>query len=189
MYKNGYLELILGCMWSGKSTKLLALYKKYKLSECNPIIINYSEIKNDANVMSTHDNQTVDCLYVSKLSDIFDHHNPTTSSSIDNNKALLINEGQFFPDICEWSSYMVNKKQKIIHIAALDGDFKTKGFNTILNLLPQADSFQKLTAICTICKDGTPAIFTHRTSDNTERILFDASEYTPLCRKCYNKSI
>ena len=187
MNKHGYLELILGCMWSGKSTKLLALYKKYKLSEYNPIIINYSAIKNDTNVMTTHDNQTIDCLYVSKLSEIFDIHNPT--SSIDNNKTLLINEGQFFPDLYEWCSYMVNIKHKVIHIAALDGDFKTQGFDNILNLLPQADSFHKLTAICTRCKDGTPAIFTHRISDNTERILFDSSEYTPLCRKCYNKSI
>ncbi len=188
MYNNGYLDLILGCMWSGKSTKLLSLYKKYKLSEYNPIIINYSEIKNDDDVMNTHDNQTIDCLYVSKLSDIYNINN-TSSHFIDNHKTLLINEGQFFPDIYEWCSHMVNKKHKVIHIAALDGDFKTKGFDNILKLLPQADSFQKLTAICTICKDGTPAIFTHRTSDNTQRILFDACEYTPLCRKCYNKSI
>ena len=188
MDKGGYLELILGCMWAGKSTKLQALYNKYKLSEQNPIIINYCSLQNTNNTMVTHDNTEIECVYVSKLNDIYNIYDTSKDIKL-HNSVYLINEGQFFPDIYVWVKHMVNNLNKTIYIAALDGDYKKVGFTQILELIPECDKIEKLPAICTICKDGTYAIFTKRKTSNKERIIVNDNIYQPLCRKCYNKSI
>ena len=187
MNPNGYLELILGCMWSGKSNRLISLYKKYKLSGYNPVIINFAGIKNQTNTMVTHDNKSCNCIYTHELNGVININNPTTF--LDTKDIILINEGQFYPDIYQWTLFVVNNLKKTVHIAALDSDFQSNPFSNIIKLIPQSDYFKKLTAICAICKDGTPAIFTKRTSSCTKQILFDETQYKPVCRKCFNKSI
>lgn len=178
MNKGGYLELILGCMWAGKSTKLISLFKRYKLCGMDPIVINFSAIKNDSNEMITHDNQKIKCFFVETLSEI----NYDTS-------VYLINEGQFFSDLYQWVTHKINKENKTIYIAALDGDFQRKGFDNILQLIPETDKIEKLPAICSQCKNGTHAIFTKRINSNKEKIVLNDNIYQPLCRICYNKSI
>ena len=93
-YLNAYLELIIGPMFSGKTSKLIEIAKQCKICDIPYIIINHSfddrfnNIKDS--VMSTHDNITITCSYTNKLENIWETLKKT---DID---VILINEGQFF---------------------------------------------------------------------------------------------
>ena len=60
---SGYLELIIGCMWSGKSTKLIEIYEKLIEEGEQPIIINHIIIKNDSSTLVTHNNKKIKCIF------------------------------------------------------------------------------------------------------------------------------
>ena len=91
----GYLELILGPMFSGKTSKLTTIYKKHKLCGNIPLVVNHSldnRYSFTGNELHTHDKYSIPCISINKLQDISDE-------IIDNHKIILINEGQFFEDI------------------------------------------------------------------------------------------
>ena len=98
---------------------------------------------------------------------------------------LLVNEAQFFSDLEEFVKKLLNKNKKI-YICGLDGDFKCKKFGTILDLIPLCDKVTKLSSLCSICKDGTPGIFSKRLSLEEEQTVVGSSNYIPVCRKCYH---
>ena len=175
---SGYLEIIIGCMWSGKSTRLLNIYEQLIKRGENPIIINHKMIKNESSTLTTHDDKKIKCIFLDQL------YNRYIPPDI---KYILINEGQFFPDLYTWVKTMVNTYNKHIYIAGLNGDFEKKGFTNILSLVPECDSIIKLNAICSICSKD--AIFTHRKTSSKEQIIVNSEIYQPLCRNCYNKSI
>lgn len=175
---SGYLELIIGGMWSGKTTRLIDIYNKLINQGENPIIINHSMIQTKTSTMVTHNNQEIKCIFLDQL------YNQYIPEDI---KYILINEGQFFKDLYSWVKIMVNEYNKHIYIAGLNGDFEKKGFTNILSLVPECDNIVKLNAQCNLCKDT--AIFTHRKNDSKKQILVDSEIYQPLCRNCYNKSI
>ena len=176
---TGYLELIIGCMWSGKTTRLINIYNTLTEQGETPIIINHTMIKTDSSTLVTHDNKEQACIFIDHL------HNKYIPLHI---KYILINEGQFFPDLYLWVKTMVNTYHKHIYIAGLNGDFEKKGFSNILSLIPECDSIIKLNAKCSMCKDKD-AIFSHRNTTDKEQIIVTSEIYKPLCRKCYNKSI
>ena len=175
---SGYLELIIGCMWSGKSTKLIEIYEKLIEEGEQPIIINHIMIKNDSSTLVTHNNKKIKCIFLDQL---YNRYIPTDI------KYILINEGQFFSDLYSWVKTMVNTYDKHIYIAGLNGDFEKKGFTNILALIPECDSIIKLNAKCSACNKD--AIFTHRKTSSKEQIIVNSEIYQPLCRNCYNKSI
>jgi thymidine kinase len=99
---------------------------------------------------------------------------------------ILINEGQFFHDIVEFTTKMVEEIHKKVYICGLDGDFKREKIGKLLDLVPMSDKVTKLRALCGQCKDGTPAPFSFRNSSSTEQVVIGADDiYIPLCRKCY----
>jgi thymidine kinase len=100
---------------------------------------------------------------------------------------ILINEGQFFPDILSNVLELVEQKEKEVYICGLDGDYLRKTFGELLLLIPYCDTVEKLSSLCAICKDGTPAIFSHRLSQQVEQLVIGADNYIPLCRKCYRE--
>ena len=101
---------------------------------------------------------------------------------------ILINEGQFFEDLVETVIEMVDVHKKQVHICGLDGDFRRQRFGTLLDLIPYSDKVEKLTAFCGICKDGTPAVFSHRVSNESAQVVIGSDNYMPLCRSCYPKN-
>ena len=75
---------------------------------------------------------------------------------------------------------------KKIYICGLDGDFERKKFGTILDLIPLCDKVTKLTSLCSICKNGTPGIFSMRLTHETDQTVVGSENYIPVCRKCYS---
>lgn len=180
MKNKGYLQLIIGPMFSGKTSEIVNLYKQYTLSKMKVCVINYAEDKRyDNDKLSTHDKVMIECLNCINLSDILNEE------VINKYNVFLINEGQFFSDLKYNVMNLVEKYNKIVHVCGLDGDFKRNGFSEIMNLIPLADNILKKTSICMKCEDGTRALFSHRISKETDIKVIGSSNYIPLCRKCY----
>jgi thymidine kinase len=174
---SGYLELILGPMFSGKTTRLIQHYKAYKFIGKKIVVINYSlDTRYSETMLSSHDRIEIPCIFTSTLSD--------KSMWIDAD-VILINEGQFFGDLLETVVEMVDVYKKQVHICGLDGDFRRQRFGTLLDLVPYSDKVEKLNAFCGICKNGNLAVFSHRVSSESAQVVIGSDNYMPLCRACY----
>lgn len=177
----GYLEIILGPMFSGKTTQLVADYKKFTYIGKKVCVVNYSEDKRYHDTMlSTHDKIMIPCIFSEKLGEI---------TNLEEADVIIINEGQFFEDLFEVVIELVEQKNKSVYIGGLDGDFKRNKFGKILDLIPYCDKVMKLNSLCSQCRDGTPGLFSHRISKETLQVVIGSDNYQPLCRKCYQTHI
>jgi thymidine kinase len=180
---HGYLELIVGSMFSGKTSYLLEIYKKCVFCDIPIAVINYEDdVRYSDSMLSTHDKKMIPCIKARKISDAV----MLESSKINAAEVVLINEGQFFPDIEEQVHILVEQMKKRVYICGLDGDFERKPIGQLHNLIPFCDEIIKLKSLCSICRDGTPGIFSFRITNEIDQVVIGSSNYIPLCRKCYN---
>jgi len=177
---TGSLHIIIGPMFSGKTTRLIQEYRRRKYIEESVAVINYAEdTRYDATQLSTHDNIMIPCIQTLTLQSIM--------NDIENVESIFINEGQFFPDLYEIVLELVENKGKNVFIFGLDGDFKRELFGDIYRLIPICDTIEKLSALCSDCRDGTSAIFSHRVTNEQQQISIGSDNYIPLCRACYQR--
>jgi thymidine kinase len=193
IYDGGYLEIIKGPMFSGKTTRLLDIYKKYTFCEIDTMVINYEKDNRYSDkLLSSHDRVMIPCIKALQLSDIvkFNADNRIDPFSLYYEqfvlaKVILINEGQFFSDIVEWVRIAVEIYNKNVYICGLNSDFQRNKFGNWLDLETICDNVVLLHSFCSQCKKK-PAIFTHRLSNERELEVIGAESYIPVCRKCYN---
>lgn len=191
---TGYLELFIGSMYSGKTSKLLETYKQCKFCNIPVTIINHVIDNRYHNTMvSTHDQLMAPCLQACELNDIWtdagfkktgEKKDLWAHNAVRDSEVILINEGQFFPDLYDVVVDMLRCNKKI-YICGLDGDFERKKFGQILDLIPLCDKVTKLTSLCSQCKNGTPGIFSMRLTNETAQTVVGSDNYIPVCRKCY----
>jgi len=172
----GNIQVILGPMFSGKSTELIRRIRRYVISKKKCIVIKYEkDIRYENENLSTHDLITWKAVPCSKLSDVED--------LVFEFDVIGIDEGQFYLDVAEFCEKMANLG-KIMIVAALDGTFLRQSFNRILELIPLAEEVIKLTAVCAFCQNEAP--FTARLGNETElEIIGGVDKYIAVCRKCY----
>jgi thymidine kinase len=192
--KKAYLEIITGPMFSGKTSKLLEIYKQCKFCSIHVEVINHSADKRyDESMLSTHDKSMIPCIQTDKLSNVwfYEHLDETIDIEIGNDHmklrnadVILINEAQFFEDLYLCVREMLSQNKKVF-IAGLDGDFERKKFGQILDLFPLCDKITKLTSLCSICKNGEPGIFSMRLNKDKKQMLIGSDNYIPVCRICY----
>lgn len=181
--KKGKITVIIGCMFSGKSTEIIRRYKRYISINKNVILINH---KNDDrygyNIVSSHDKIKLKCIVLNNLMDIF------KTSTYTESDIIIIEEAQFFPDLFKFVTHSADILKKNIIVAGLDGDSKREPFGDILKLIPHAEEVVKLSALCKICNDGTVANFTKRIVENDSQCLIGGSDtYIPVCRAHFLK--
>jgi len=177
---SGFLKIIFGPMFSGKTTELLNVYRLYTLCDISCCVVNHSsDNRYDAKMLSSHDKVMIPCFSVKNLTSILD--------KINNYQVFLINEAQFFNDLYETVFTLVEKYKKRVYICGLDGDFTRSKFGQIIDLIPLADEIEKKKAICMGCKNGTKGIFTQRLSAETGQMIIGVKNYRAVCRKCFNK--
>jgi len=179
--QKGWIEVICGSMFSGKTEELIRRIKRAEFA-----------------------NQKIE-IYKPEMDHRYDKkdvvsHNKTTVSSIpvSNSKAIIelakdvevvgIDEAQFFdedlPSVCATLS---NNGARVI-IAGLDMDFLGNPFGPIPALMSTAEFVTKVHAICLGC--GDLAQFSHRkTKDDKIVLLGEIEEYEPLCRKCFYEAM
>ena len=184
----GYLEMFVGPMWSGKTSELLKIHKRYTFCEAPIVSINYiSDTRYGENIISSHDNIAIPCKSVKYLSEFSDIQYGCSSPEFTQASIILINEAQFFEDIVGWVTCAVERFHKKIYLCGLDGDYKREKFGDLLELIPFCDKITKLHSICGVCK-SKDAIFTNRVGSEQEQELIGTMEYIPVCRSCYQNS-
>ena len=177
---SGKLDLIIGCMFSGKTTELQNRVRSHKLFNDKLIIINHVLDKRyNTEHISSHDNIHINSKSINKLEDF------VKSRDYIDNTTIFIDEAQFFSGLKEFVQKAVDVDNKWIIASGLDGDFERKKFGEILDLIPIADSITKKRAICVMCKDGTPGIFSKKTECNTSQQIDVGIHYIAVCRHHY----
>ena len=181
--KTGTLNLIIGCMYAGKTTRLIDTYNDAIDNDENVIILTHSsENRYSMDEISTHDQKKISCVKYTSIASFIENE----INIIEKSGVILIDEGQFFDDLLRVLTLVeVNKKK--VYVFGLDGDFKRNIFGKILDLIPLCDSVEKITAVC---KCGEKALFSNRTINNESQILVGSNDvYEPLCRICYVSSL
>ena len=204
MASKAYLEIFIGSMFSGKTSKLTEIYKQCMFCSIPVAVINYALDKRYHDTMlSTHDKNMIPCIQTMLLAPIWETnksnhvdsevYDPDTENiarhhnQLHNADVILINEAQFFQDLYPVVESMLNAGKKI-YIAGLDGDFQRKKFGQILDLIPLCDNVTKLTSLCSICKNGESGIFSMRLTSETQQTLIGTDNYAPVCRNCYKST-
>jgi thymidine kinase len=177
--QSGSIQLIFGPMFSGKSTELMRRVQRYQIAGKKCLLIKYSKDDRYADMeCASHDGKKLAAVKAEKLSSLVSH--------IDNYEVIGIDEGQFFHDIVDFADRAANKTKTVL-VAALDGTFERKRFNSILELVPLAEHVTKLSAVCMSC--GDDAAFTKRLDSSDKRIesIGGADQYKACCRSCWTR--
>ena len=176
---NGKIYLIIGPMFSGKSTELIRNIKRFKIKKLSTAVVS-TKLDNrftDNDSITTHDNIEYPAFRCEKIYDL--------REKLLNFDVIAIDEGQFYSDIVEESELLANMG-KIVIISALSGNFKREPFEVISRLISKSDSIQNLNAICYFCNDD--ANFSLRITNQKEEIVVGGDNiYKPACRSCFNK--
>jgi thymidine kinase len=192
--EQGCLELIIGSMFSGKTTRLVQKILHARHDGMNILCITHKiDTRYGQGIICTHDNRQTNADFcVDKLMPLLSSDNALAAFQLCD--VIAIEEGHFFEDLTEFVMQTVDHMKKHVIVAGLDGTYERRPFTQIANLVPLADHITRTHARCSACADGTPAIFSKRLkmpqttsanniqSDNT--ILVGGSDmYTPVCRK------
>lgn len=181
MNNQGYLELIIGPMYAGKSTELIRIINRYKCLDKSVIVINHSfNNRYGTSGLSTHNNEKFEkCIILDKL-DIID------KDLLNNTDVIIIEELQFFDSSYETIIDWCDNYKKTVIAAGLDGDFKRNPFGDVLKLIPHAEKITKLSALCKRCGNGTLAHFSKRIVENNDKTLVGGNDiYEAVCRFHY----
>lgn len=171
------LEIIIGNMFSGKTSELIRRLKRYKVLGKKISVINSAkDTRSVEQVIHTHDGVDFDCIKVNQLADTLLNERFCESD------VVAIDEAQFFTKLKDFVHMCLFLKKTVI-VAGLDADYKQDKFGEILECIPVAESVTKLSALCMRCNDGTPGPFTKRTVDTDEVEFVGGSEsYEAVCR-------
>ena len=180
---TAYLKVIIGPMWSGKSTEVINIYKHNCIAQISTLVINYEEDKRyHDQKLSTHDKTMIPCKRFNQLVDLLNY------KDLHKFKCIVIDEAQFFEDLQETVEILLSMN-KFVYVCGLDGDFQMKKFGYVLDIIPIADEVIKKQALCAICRNGKKAAFTKRLSTGghtvTTQKLIGTNNYIPVCRECH----
>lgn len=174
---TGWIEVIAGCMFSGKTEELIRRLRRAQIAR-QKVAIFKPEIdtrySNDHIV--SHSDVKIPSTIVAKATEIL----PLAQDA----HVVGIDEAQFFDmSLIDVVEQLANDGKRVI-IAGLDQDYRGKPFEPIPQLLAVAEYITKTLAICVVC--GNPADRTQRISHNSERVLVGAKDaYEARCRRCF----
>ena len=176
----GWIEVICGSMFSGKTEELLRRVKRAKIAKQKIKIFKpKKDVRYDKKKVISHDQNSIKSKPVS---------NPGTIIKLSEKFEVIgIDEAQFFDDsLVDVCNELANLGKRVI-VSGLDMDYKGKPFGPMPNLLAIAEYVTKVHAVCS--KSGKMASYTHRIVDSDDLILLgDTKKYQALSRKEFIKS-
>ncbi len=174
---TGWIEVIAGCMFSGKTEELIRRIRRAEIAKQKVAIF---KPKLDNRYSSDHIVSHSD----SKLLSTSVERSNEILSLVSDAQVVGIDEGQFFDmEILNVVDLLANQGKRVI-IAGLDQDYRGKPFEPMPQLLAIAEYITKTLAICVVC--GNPADRTQRTTLASERVLVGAKDsYEARCRRCF----
>ncbi len=178
--RRGWIEVICGSMFSGKTEELIRRLKRARIARLKVEIFKPAiDNRYDEEKVVSHDAREIMSTPVPSSSNIL-----LLANDVD---VVGVDEAQFFdvglPGVCD---QLANAGVRVI-VAGLDMDFMGKPFGPMPALLAMAEYITKVHAICVKC--GSLAQYSHRTiKDEKLVVLGETDIYEPLCRQCYNKN-
>lgn len=181
------LELLLGPMFAGKSSALLSIVRRHRALGWSVMVITHScDTRYGTDQVVNHDQQRCPATTTTDLLPLLE------TPEYQQSRLVVVEEAQFFGDLVPFVTQAVDADAKHVVVVGLDGDAERRPFGRVLDLIPHADRITKLTAMCKLCADGTPAIFTFAAADDAaasaalgEACVGAADKYMPMCRKHY----
>lgn len=181
LVKRGWIEVVCGSMFSGKTEELIRRMKRAKIAKQKVEIFKPKiDTRYSVNEVVSHDENAILSTPVDSPRNILLLANDIEVVGID--------EAQFFDDgLVEVCNELANRGIRVI-VAGLDMDFRGKPFGPIPKMLATAEYVTKVHAICVKC--GDLAHHSHRLSNNEKLVLLGETDvYEPLCRDCFQKSL
>jgi len=172
------LTIILGPMFSGKSTELLRRIGRVKAIGIRYTLINHTLDQQRSPGVTTHSRQSMDAVSLTALMPFI------SSVGFSESDYIFINEAQFFVDLREFCKTCgESHPSKNIVLCGLDGDSNQRTFGQLCDCIPLATEVTKLSALCQECADGTCAPFTIRKESRGPVVVVGGSDvYTAVCR-------
>lgn len=176
--RSGWIEVVTGCMFSGKTEELLRRVRRSKIAGQRVVIFKPAKDTrySDTNVVS-HDDNSMDSIVISDPSEMLQYSKDYQVMGID--------EAQFFSmDLVKYCEKLALAGKRMI-AAGLDLDYRGAPFGPIPHLLAVAEYVTKVHAICPHC--GNLATHSYRLVKDQETVLLGEKDaYEPRCRQCYH---
>jgi len=176
---GGWIEVVTGCMFSGKSEELIRRLRRAIIAHQRVQVFKPGlDDRYNANQVVSHSRWRLEAVRVEKAADIRAQLDART-------EVVGIDEAQFFDlglaDVC---SHLANLGKRVI-VAGLDMDFRGQPFGPMPQLLAIAEETEKMHAICARC--AAPASYTQRLTASKEQVVVGAADvYEARCRRCFN---
>lgn len=183
-YGDNYsLNLIIGPMYSGKSTELLRRKEECLKNNNLELVISVNHTFDNrygSNKIITHDNKSSPCMQLTKIEQL------SKLCDLSKIKYLFIDEGQFFENLYDDILYLIKKYNIHITIAGLDSDYNMKPFenSNMLNLIPYCKKITKLNSKCVNCNKNAETTYRLNNNSNSQIIVGSSDLYKPICFKC-----
>jgi thymidine kinase len=175
--ETGWIEVIAGCMFSGKTEELIRRLRRAQIAKQNVKIFK-PDVDNrySHNLIISHSEQSLPSVKLNNINEIIDLSKEA--------QVIGIDEAQFFSEeIVTIADKLANEGKRII-IAGLDQDYRGVPFGPMPLLLAIAEYITKTLAICVVC--GNPADKTQRKTLSSELVIVGASDiYEARCRRCH----
>ena len=174
---TGWIEVVCGCMYSGKTEELIRRLRRAQIAKQRVMIFKPRlDNRYSSDQIVSHNEQSLASTVI---------ENPRDIIALSKNAQVIgIDEGQFFsPELVNVCEELASQGKRII-VAGLDQDYRGKPFEPIPQLLAIAEYITKTLAICMVC--GNPADRTQRLTEQQERVVVGArGVYEARCRNCF----
>ena len=175
--ETGWIEVIAGCMFSGKTEELIRRLRRAQIAK-QTVKIFKPKIDNrySTTAIVSHSDQFLPSILINNINEVLEY---SPSAHV-----IGIDEAQFFSnDMIAVCNKLANQGKRVI-VAGLDQDYRGIPFEPMPQLLAIAEYITKTLAICVVC--GNPADKTQRKTKSSERVIVGASDiYEARCRKCH----
>lgn len=175
--ETGWIEVITGCMFSGKTEELIRRLRRAKIAKQKVVIFKPNiDTRYSSNSIVSHSEQSLPSILIKDVKEILD--------LVEDAQVIGIDEAQFFSnDLINVCNKLADDGKRVI-VAGLDMDYKGIPFEPIPQILSVAEYITKSLAICVVC--GNPADRTQRKTHSSERVIVGAADvYEARCRKCH----
>jgi len=175
--ETGWIEVITGCMFSGKTEELIRRLRRAKIAKQKVVIFKPNiDTRYSTNSIVSHSEQSLPSILIKDVKEILD--------LVEDAQVIGIDEAQFFSnDLVSVCNQLADNGKRVI-VAGLDMDYRGVPFDPIPQMLSVAEYITKSLAICVEC--GNPADRTQRKTFSSERVIVGAADvYEARCRKCH----
>jgi thymidine kinase len=179
---QGWIEVVVGSMFSGKSEELIRRLRRAQIARQKVQIFKPAlDTRYAADHIVSHSEMRIPSNAVASARELLDQVEPDT-------EVVGIDEGQFFdaelPAVC---NTLADRGKRVI-VAGLDQDYLGKPFEPMPQLLAIAEYITKTLAICMVC--GNPANHTQRLVASEDRVLLGTQgTYEARCRRCFDPTL